>query len=124
MPSCFAGLIVYPSIISSIREKGAKVDIEVQKDDNDDHQKRVLFNAAAVILNETPKGIKKFRDVPDVVVIFISKFDMFKKGKMFYKVDRILSGLGDVVYNGMSEYSSWKRTRNKKHQILTYAGLI
>ena len=66
----------------------------------------------------------KIRDVPDVVVIFISKFDMFKKGKMFYKVDRILSGLGDVVYNGMSEYSSWKRTRNKKHQILTYAGLI
>ena len=60
-----------------IGEKGAKINIEVQKDDNDDHQKRVLFNAAAVMLNETPKGTKKFKDVPDVVVIFISKFDVF-----------------------------------------------
>ena len=87
-----------------IGEKGAKVDIEVQKDDNDDHQKRALFNAAAIILNETPKGTKKFRDVPDIVVIFISKFDMFKKGRMYYKIDRVIEGIGDVVHNGMSEY--------------------
>ena len=87
-----------------IGKKGAKVNIEVQKDDNDDHQKRVLFNAAAIILNETPKGTKKFRDVADVVVIFISKFDMFKKGKMHYKINRVIEGIGDVVHNGMSEY--------------------
>ena len=87
-----------------IGKKGAKVNIEVQKDDNDDHQKRALFNAAAIIMNETPKGTKKFRDVPDVVVIFISKFDVFKKGKMYYKINRVIEGLGDVVHNGMSEY--------------------
>ena len=87
-----------------IGKKGAKVNIEVQKDDNDDHQKRVLFNAAAIILNETPKGTKKFRDVLDVVVIFISKFDMFKKGRMYYKINRVIEDLGDVVHNGMSEY--------------------
>ena len=85
-------------------KKGAKVNIEVQKDDNDDHQKRALFNAAAIILNETPKGTKKFRDVPDVVVIFISKFDMFRKGRMYYKINRVIEGIWDVVYNGMSEY--------------------
>ena len=85
-------------------EKGAKVNIEVQKDDNDDHQKRALFNAAAIILNETPSGTKKFRDVPDVVVIFISKFDMFKKGKMYYKINRVIESSGTVVHNGMSEY--------------------
>ena len=71
--------------------KGAKVNIEVQKDDNDNHQKRVLFNAAAVMLNETPKGIKKFRDVPDVIVIFISAFDLFAKGKMLYKIERVIN---------------------------------
>ncbi|MCR5686051.1 MAG: hypothetical protein K6G81_11675 [Lachnospiraceae bacterium] len=85
-------------------EKGAKVNIEVQKNDNDDHQKRVFFNAAAVTLNVTPKGTKKFRDVPDVVVIFLSKFDAFKKGRMFYEVQRTIKDLGDVVYNGMREY--------------------
>ena len=87
-----------------IGEKGAKINIEVQKDDNDDHQKRVLFNAAAVMLNETPKGTKKFKDVPDVVVIFISKFDVFRKGRMFYEVERTLKGLDEAVYNGMREY--------------------
>ncbi|MCR5686049.1 MAG: hypothetical protein K6G81_11665 [Lachnospiraceae bacterium] len=68
------------------------------------HQKRVFFNAAAVTLNVTPKGTKKFRDVPDVVVIFLSKFDVFKKGRMFYEVQRTIKDLGDVVYNGMREY--------------------
>ena len=87
-----------------IGEKGAHVNIEVQKDNNDDHQKRVLFNAAAVILNKTPKGTKKFKDVPDVVEIFISAFDVFGKGKMLYKIDRIISGTDDIVYNGMREY--------------------
>ena len=87
-----------------IGEKGAKINIEVQKDDNDDHQKRVLFNAAAVMLNETPKGTRKFKDVPDVVVIFISRFDVFQKGRMFYEVERTLKGLDEVVYNGMREY--------------------
>ena len=85
-------------------EKGAKVNIEVQKNDDDDHQKRLLFNAAAVMLNETPKGTKKFRDVPDVIEIFISAFDAFGKEKMWYKIDRVISGTNDVVYNGMREY--------------------
>ena len=85
-------------------KKGAKVNIEVQKNNDDDHQKRVLFNAAAVMLNETPKGTKKFRDVPDVIEIFISAFDVFGKEKMWYKIDRVISGTNDVVYNGMREY--------------------
>ena len=85
-------------------ERGAKVNIEVQKNNDDDHQKRVLFNAAAVMLNETPKGTKKFRDVPDVIEIFISAFDVFGKEKMWYKIDRVISGTNDVVYNGMREY--------------------
>ena len=87
-----------------IGKMGAKVNIEVQKADDDDHQKRVLDNTAAIMLNEMPKGTKKFRDIPDVVVIFISKFDLFHKGKMWYKVNRVLEGTNDVVYNGMREY--------------------
>ena len=87
-----------------VGKKGAKVNIEVQKDDNDDHQKRVLYNAAAVMLNSTPKGTKKFSNVPDVIVIFISKFDLFRKGRMLYKVNRVLDGIGDIVHNGMWEY--------------------
>lgn len=85
-------------------KKGAKVNIEVQKNNDDDHQKRVLFNAAAVMLNETPKGTRKFRDVPDVIVIFISAFDVFAEGQMWYEIDRVIRGTDKVVHNGMREY--------------------
>ena len=78
--------------------------IEVHKNNDDDHQKRVLFNAAAVMLNETPKGTRKFRDVPDVIVIFISAFDVFAEGQMWYEVDRVIRGTDKVVHNGMREY--------------------
>lgn len=39
-----------------------------------------------------------------MVEIFISAFDVFGKGKMLYKIDRIISGTDDIVYNGMREY--------------------
>ena len=73
--------------------------IEVHKNNDDDHQKRMLFNAAAVMLNETPKGTRKFRDVPDVIVIFISAFDVFAEGQMWYEVDRVIRGTDKVVHN-------------------------
>ena len=61
------------------------------------------MNASLITANEMPSGTK-FEDAPDVVIIFISKFDVFKEGKMLYVVDRVLRDSGTVVYNGMSEY--------------------
>ena len=66
--------------------KGALVNIEVQKNDNDDHEYRVFYNGASIIINNTPKGTKKFRDIPRAVVIFISDFDVFGEGEMYYEV--------------------------------------
>lgn len=88
---------------SPIGEKGAKINIEVQKDNKDDYQRRVRFNASAITMNFTPPGTKKFRDIPDVVEIFISAFDVFKEGKVRYQIYRVIKGSGTVVYNGMTE---------------------
>ena len=66
--------------------KGALINIEVQKNDNDDHEFRVFYNGASIIINNTPKGTKKFRDIPRAVVIFISDFDVFDEGEMYYEV--------------------------------------
>ena len=85
-----------------IGEKGAKVNIEVQKDNNDDHQRRVRYNASVITANETPTGAK-FRNVPDVVAIFISKFDVFKEGEMLYQIDRKIRKSGTEVFNGFTE---------------------
>ena len=43
-------------------------------------------NGASIIVNNTPKGTEKFKDIPRAVVIFISDFDVFEEGEMFYEV--------------------------------------
>ena len=88
---------------SSIGPKGAKVNIEVQKSDDDDHQRRVRYHASAITMNYTPRGTKKFRDIPNVVEIFISAFDPFRKGKSRYKINRVIDFDGTVVQNGVTE---------------------
>lgn len=86
-----------------VGKEGAKVNIEVQKGDDDDHQRRVRYNASAITANETPKGTD-FRDIPDVISIFISKFDIFGEGEVLYEVERRIKKSGTVVHNGWSEY--------------------
>lgn len=41
--------------------------------------------------------------VPNVIGIYISKFDMFKSGKTVYHVDRVIRETGEVVENGLQE---------------------
>ena len=60
-------------------KSGVYVNVEVQKSDDDDHEARVRYNASVVTANETPKNVK-FTDVAQVIVIFISKFDIFDGG--------------------------------------------
>ena len=74
----------------------------MQRSDNDDHQRRVRYNAACLTTNSTDTGTK-FREIPDVIIIYISSFDPFSAGHTTYHVDRILRETGAVVYNGMNE---------------------
>ena len=81
---------------------GKIVNIEVQKSDDDDHQRRVRFNGALLTANITDPG-SKFKQVPDVIVVFISKFDIFKSQKSLYHVDRVIRETGEIVENGFTE---------------------
>ena len=74
--------------------RGALVDIEVQKSNDDDHEFRVYYNGASIIVNNTPKGTKKFGDIPRAVVIYISDFDIFGEGEMFYEVHKTIKKSG------------------------------
>lgn len=81
---------------------GRLVDVEVQKANDDNHQKRVLYNTALMITNTVdPKD--KFEQVPDVIAVFISAFDMFNQGKTMYHIDRVIRETGAVISNGMEE---------------------
>lgn len=78
---------------------GRIIDIEVQKENNDDFRKRVRYNGAVLTTNVTLKGTD-FRDVPDVCVIFISKFDPFKGGRAIYHARTALVETGEPVNDG------------------------
>lgn len=81
---------------------GVYVNVEVQKSDDDDHEKRVRYNASVVTANKTPKGMK-FKDVAQVIVIFISKFDIFDDGLPIYHVDRVVRETGKTRTDGFTE---------------------
>ena len=76
--------------------------VEVQKANDTDHQKRVRYNMACVDTLSAEKGTD-YADLPDVYVIFISAFDIFKQGKTIYHVERILNETGTVITNGTHE---------------------
>ncbi len=81
---------------------GRKIDIEVQRANDDDHQRRVRYNGAILTTNLTEPG-EKFKDVPDVCVVFISRFDIFKGNLPLYHVDRVIRETGERADNGFEE---------------------
>lgn len=85
-----------------VLENGKRCNIEVQKANNDDHEKRVRYNTSCITANITDPGIK-FEKVPNVIGIFISKFDIFKGGKTIYHIDRTVRETGAVTDNGLQE---------------------
>lgn len=81
---------------------GVFCNIEVQKSDNDDHVRRVRYNASCITANNTEVGAN-FVNVPDVTMVYISIFDMFKKGKTIYHCKTVIEETGDAVDNGLKE---------------------
>lgn len=83
-------------------ENGKECNVEVQKSDDDNHEKRVRYNASCITANITEPGTK-FEKVPDVISIFISKFDIFGEGKTIYHIERVVRETGKVRDNGFYE---------------------
>lgn len=83
-------------------DDGSFANIEVQKADNDDYQKRVRFNQSNIDTLFAEKGIK-YEELPDIFMVFISKFDLFGKGRTIYHIDRVIREKGIVVENGVHE---------------------
>ena len=85
-----------------ILENGKRCNVEVQKANDDHHEKRVRYNTSCITANITDPGTK-FEKIPDVIGLFISKFDIYKKNKTVYHIDRTIRETGDVSDNGLQE---------------------
>ena len=81
---------------------GIYVNVEVQKPDNDDHEARVRYNASVITANQTPKSTK-FRDVAQVIVIYITRFDIFGDRRPIYHIDRVVRETGKIRTDGFTE---------------------
>lgn len=83
-------------------ETGDYFNVEVQKADDDDHQKRLRFNQSNIDTTFVEKGIE-YDKLPDIYLVFISKFDVFKQGHTIYHINRVIEETGTIVENGTHE---------------------
>ena len=81
---------------------GKILNVEVQKYTNEDHQRRVRYYGSVLTANRTPAGTP-LKDVVNVCIIYIARFDIFGAGCSMYHVDRRVRETGEIVYNGMEE---------------------
>ena len=81
---------------------GRQINIEVQKADDDNHLKRARYNAAILTTNISKTGTK-FEFIPDVCIVFISKFDIFEGGLPLYHIDKVVRETGQVIEDGLTE---------------------
>ena len=71
---------------------GRRINIEVQNADNVNHQKRVRYYSSVLTTSLMKKG-ESFDNVPEVCMIYICNFDIFKENKSLYLIKR-----GDIVW--------------------------
>jgi len=73
---------------------GRTVNVEVQKNDNDNHAKRVRYNVSCITANVSEPG-ENYENITDVYIIYISKFDVFNRRRRIYYVERSFHDKGN-----------------------------
>lgn len=79
---------------------GKKCNVEVQRSDHDDHPRRVRFNASSITVKDSQVN-QKFEQISDVIVVYISQFDIFKENHVLYHVDNVIRETGTRVDDGL-----------------------
>ena len=82
--------------------EGKLYNVEVQVRNNDYHPKRMRYYQANMDMSVLEKG-KNYSELPELYLIFISTFDLFKMGRIHYSVKRILDNSEVEVSNGVHE---------------------
>ncbi len=65
---------------------GTLCNVEVQRSNNDNNFKRIRYNASCITASETEPG-SRFENVPNVIIVYISEFDILKQNKTTYHID-------------------------------------
>ena len=78
---------------------GARCCVEVQKADDADHLRRVRYIRSSTEVAFTDRG-SSYKDLPPVVVVFLSSFDPMGAGRTTYHVDKVVRETGARLEDG------------------------
>ena len=79
---------------------GKKCNVEVQRSNEDHHLKRVRFNASVITVRDSQTD-DKFEETIDLIDVYISEFDIFKRGRVIYHVDSVIRETQEKVDDGL-----------------------
>lgn len=86
-----------------VEDDGNKLyNVEIQVADNDDHVKRLRYYQAAIDWSMLQKG-RKYYELTDLYLLYITTFDLFGLGKACYEVQRIIKNTDIEADNGVHE---------------------
>lgn len=78
------------------------VNIEIQNENNTNHFKRVRYNEACITTLTTDPGTD-FENIPTVYSLYVSDFDIFKKGKTIYHIRKSIIETDQTIDDGTLE---------------------
>lgn len=81
---------------------GKKCNIEVQRADDDDHFRRVRFNASSITVKDSDTG-ERFEKILDLYMVYISEHDFIGGAHTIYHVDKVIRETGGLVQDGLYE---------------------
>ena len=82
---------------------GAKCNIEVQRAHSDNHLKRARYNAASIVTKNTEPGERFEKNVPRVIIVYISERDFLGYGRTIYHIDKVIRENGEPIDDGLQE---------------------
>lgn len=79
---------------------GKKYDMEIQRSDHGADKHRARYHSSAIDVENLHAG-QEFEELPETYTIFITENDIFKKGKPFYRIERVsLDADGELFNDG------------------------
>lgn len=74
----------------------------MQRADDDDHFRRVRFNAASITVKDLEPG-ERFEELLDLYIVYISEDDFIHGGHTTYHVDKVIRETGGLVEDVLQE---------------------
>ena len=79
---------------------GTRCNVEVQRSNNDDHLRRARYNSSVITSRITDPGTA-YKNVPDMIVVYISESDFLKGKRTIYHIEPTVMETGEKADLGV-----------------------